>query len=146
MAPTAVESNSKAAPHPDSSTKKAAPQAEAGSFNFPTPPTYATLEEERQGRKERLALSFRIFGQLGFDEGVAGHLTLRDPIHTDSFWVNPFGKNFKNMTVSDLLLIGPDGKIRMGGKPDGQYLNSAAFAIHHAIHSEYSYEKQIVGT
>lgn len=144
MAPSATN-DVKATPHPDSSSKKAAPdhappqpaasQKDSAGFNFPKAPTYETLEAERQGRKERLALAYRIFGNMGMDEGVAGHLTLRDPILTDHFWVNPFGKNFKYMTVSDLLLIGPDGKIKMGGKADGQYYNAAAFAIHHAIHT-----------
>lgn len=30
--------------------------------------------------KGRLAAAFRIFGKYGFDEGVAGHITLRDPV------------------------------------------------------------------
>lgn len=110
-------------------------QKDAKAFNFPSPPKYDTLEEEREGRKARLALAFRIFGQLGFDEGVAGHLTYRDPILRDHFWVNPFGINFRAMQASDLLLIAPDGSIKMGGKPDLQYYNQAAFAIHHAIHT-----------
>ena len=42
-------------------------------------PTYATLEEERQARKIGLAAALRVFGRLGFGEGVAGHITARDP-------------------------------------------------------------------
>lgn len=38
------------------------------------------------------------------------------------------------MQASDLLLIGPNGDILMGGKPELQLYNRAAFAIHHAIH------------
>ena len=37
------------------------------------------LEAERLNRKQRLAASLRIFGKFGFDEGVAGHITVRDP-------------------------------------------------------------------
>jgi ribulose-5-phosphate 4-epimerase/fuculose-1-phosphate aldolase len=33
--------------------------------------------EERAYLKGRLAAAFRIFGKFGFDEGVAGHITLR---------------------------------------------------------------------
>lgn len=33
--------------------------------------------KEREYQKGRLALAFRIFAQLGFDEGVAGHITYR---------------------------------------------------------------------
>lgn len=40
-------------------------------------PKFATVYEEREYQKIRLALAFRIFAKLGFDEGVAGHITLR---------------------------------------------------------------------
>ena len=46
------------------------------------------LSAERKKRKEHLAGSLRIFGRLGFDEGVAGHVTVRDPELMDHFWVN----------------------------------------------------------
>ena len=42
-------------------------------------------------RKQRLAAAFRLFGQFGFGEGIAGHITARDPEHADRFWVNPSG-------------------------------------------------------
>ena len=35
-------------------------------------PKFASAEEERRHRKQRLAAAFRLFGQFGFDEGVAG--------------------------------------------------------------------------
>ena len=44
---------------------------------------------EQLQRKQRLAAALRIFGKFGFDEGVAGHITVRDPIDTETFWVNP---------------------------------------------------------
>lgn len=131
MAPTAAPMVAAPANGPAPSKS----QDESPGFAFPARPTFSSPEEERQSRKGRLALAFRIFGMLGFDEGVAGHLTYRDNIDPHSFWVNPFGVNFRHMTVSDLLLIGPDGKVKEGGKPDGQYYNAAAFAIHHAIHT-----------
>jgi len=43
------------------------------------PATFNTMEEERIHRKERLAASFRLFSKFGFDEGIAGHITVRDP-------------------------------------------------------------------
>ena len=42
-------------------------------------PAFENLEDERRHRKERLAAAFRIFGRYGFSEGVAGHITVRDP-------------------------------------------------------------------
>lgn len=90
-----------------------------------------TLEEERLHRKQRLAAGFRLFSKFGFDEGVAGHITARDPELLDHFWVNPFGMHFGHIRVSDLLLVRHDGKIIEGSLP----VNQAAFAIHSEIHA-----------
>ena len=46
-------------------------------YGFPQPPKFDNKLEEREYLKGRLAAAFRIFGQKGFDEGVAGHITLR---------------------------------------------------------------------
>lgn len=94
------------------------------------PPRFETLEEERLYRKQRLAAAFRLFSRFGFDEGVAGHITVRDPEHTDCFWVNPFGMHFGQIRVSDLILVGHDGKVLEGNRP----VNAAAFAIHSQVH------------
>jgi ribulose-5-phosphate 4-epimerase/fuculose-1-phosphate aldolase len=90
-----------------------------------------TIEEERLHRKQRLAASFRLFSRFGFDEGIAGHITARDPELTDHFWVNPFGMHFGHITVSDLLLVRHDGEIVHGNRP----VNAAAFAIHSQVHA-----------
>jgi len=133
MAPE-ITQNGSTAIHPESNGQKAPVQADAQPFIMPKPPKFESLEKERTHRLEKLAAAFRIFGKLGFDEGVAGHLTVRDPVKTDHFWVNPFGLPFAHMTVSDLLLINPSGEIVDGGKPELQFYNTAAFAIHHQIH------------
>jgi ribulose-5-phosphate 4-epimerase/fuculose-1-phosphate aldolase len=90
-----------------------------------------TIEEERLHRKQRLAAAFRLFSKCGFDEGVAGHITARDPEMEDHFWVNPFGMHFGHIKVSDLLLVRHDGKIMHGDRP----VNAAAFAIHSQVHA-----------
>lgn len=89
-----------------------------------------TAEELRLHRKQRLTGALRLFGRLGFGEGVAGHITARDPEHTDMFWVNPFGMNFRHIKVSDLLLVNEAGEVVEGNQP----LNRAAFAIHSQVH------------
>lgn len=94
------------------------------------PPVFESLAAEQLDRKQKLAATFRLFGKFGFDEGVAGHVTVRDPERTDHFWVNPFGRSFKQMRVSDLILVNHDGDI-VEGKG---LLNAAAFAIHSQIH------------
>lgn len=92
--------------------------------------TSRTIEDERRHRKQRLAAGFRLFGQFGFDEGVAGHITARDPELIDHFWVNPFGMNFKQIRVCDLLLVNSRGEVVEGSWP----VNRAAFCIHGAVH------------
>ncbi|MFT4730960.1 MAG: ribulose-5-phosphate 4-epimerase/fuculose-1-phosphate aldolase, partial [Granulosicoccus sp.] len=82
-----------------------------------------SMEEVRKDRKIKLAAALRLFGKFGFDEGVAGHITVRDPEKLDHFWVNPMGKPFKLMTVSDLLLVSHEGEVVEGSG----LLNGAAF-------------------
>ena len=48
-------------------------------------PKFDSLEAERLYRKQHLAAAFRVFADRGFDEGVAGHISVRDPILTDHF-------------------------------------------------------------
>jgi ribulose-5-phosphate 4-epimerase/fuculose-1-phosphate aldolase len=95
------------------------------------PPTFDTVEEERLHRKQRLAAGFRLFSKCGFDEGVAGHITARDPELSDHFWVNPFGMHFGHISVSDLLLVNDHGEVVQGGR----MVNQAAFAIHSQVHA-----------
>ena len=95
------------------------------------PPEFDDVEQERQYLKEKLAGSFRMFGRFGFGEGVAGHITVRDPGLADHFWVNPFGMSFRRIRASDLLLVNHEGEVVEGTMP----LNAAAFAIHSQIHA-----------
>jgi hypothetical protein len=44
---------------------------------FPSPPKFDDPYKERAYLKGRLAAAFRIFGKYGYDEGVAGHITMR---------------------------------------------------------------------
>ncbi len=98
---------------------------------IPGPPSLATVAEERQYRKQRLAGAYRLFSRFGFDEGVAGHITARDPEHLDHFWVNPFGMHFGQIRVSDLILVDGQGQVVEGKYP----VNGAAFAIHSQVHA-----------
>ncbi|KAF2724638.1 arad-like aldolase/epimerase [Polychaeton citri CBS 116435] len=107
---------------------------------YPKPPNFEDKYEEREYLKGRLAAAFRIFGKYGFDEGFAGHITMRDPVLTDRFWVfhlqskrvNPFGKSFSMIKKSDLLLVDHHGTVIDGG--ENRLLNTAAYTIHSAIH------------
>src|SRR5580658_8996942 len=89
-------------------------------------PKSSSVEEERLERKQKLAGALRLFGRFGFSEGVAGHITARDPERLDHFWVNPFGMSFRHVKVSDLILVNHEGEVVEGNRP----VNPAAFAIH----------------
>ena len=104
--------------------------APADVFHIPKPPTFANAADERLHRKQRLAAAFRLFSRFGFDEGVAGHITARDPERLDHFWVNPFGMHFGQIRASDLILVNDRGDVVEGRYP----VNAAAFAIHSRVH------------
>ncbi|KAL4960426.1 class II aldolase/adducin N-terminal [Aspergillus stella-maris] len=93
-------------------------------------PKFDNLEDERLYRKQHLAAAFRLFADRGFDEGVAGHISVRDPILTDHFWINPLSAHFSLIKVSDLVLVDEDGNVVEGDEP----VNLPAFAIHSEIH------------
>ncbi|HUZ44045.1 MAG TPA: class II aldolase/adducin family protein [Acidimicrobiales bacterium] len=94
-------------------------------------PQFETVEEERLYRKQHLAAAYRMFSKCGFDEGVAGHITARDPEHPDRFWLNRFGQHFGQIKVSDLICVDHTGAVVEGDGP----VNQAAFAIHSQVHA-----------
>lgn len=93
-------------------------------------PKFASLEDERLYRKQHLAAAFRVFADRGFDEGVAGHISVRDPVDPSTFWLNPLSMHFSQIKVSDLVLVDEEGVVIEGDEP----INAAAFAIHSEIH------------
>lgn len=90
----------------------------------------ANAAAERLHRKQRLAATFRLFGRYGFDQGLAGHVTVRDPEFPEQYWINPLGVHFSRIRVSDLQLVDHDGTILFGERP----INMAGFTIHSALH------------
>ena len=100
-------------------------------LEMPLPQTFATVEEERMHRKVQLAAAFRMFSKAGLDEGVAGHVTARDPEFTDSYWVNPFGMHFSLIKQPDLGRVNHAGEVVEGSRA----VNGAAVAIHCAVHA-----------
>ena len=78
-----------------------------------------SIAAQRLHLKQRLAAAFRLFARFGYDEGVAGHITARDPEQPDHFWVNPFGMYFGHIRASDLILVNARRRGR-GGRRAGQ--------------------------
>ncbi|MHA6910565.1 class II aldolase/adducin family protein [Ralstonia pseudosolanacearum] len=118
------------AKRPEEMAANLSPEVREKYRNLPRPPRFDTVAEERLHRKQRLAAAFRLFSRFGFDEGVAGHITARDPEYPDSFWVNPFGVHFSQVTVSNLIRCDHQGNVVEGDYP----VNAAAFAIHSRVH------------
>ncbi len=117
-------------------------------FPRPQPPVFDDVADERRHRKQKLAAAFRIFGKLGFDEGVMGHVSVRDPENPDHFWINPFAVAFSLIKVSTLMrvdyrgnLIEGEGYLHPGGLP----LHSAVLAnrpeVVAAVHTHSPYGK-----
>ncbi|MFF8813086.1 class II aldolase/adducin family protein [Streptomyces pactum] len=99
-------------------------------LHFAMPPQHDSVEGERRYRQERLAGALRLFGRYGFEEGVAGLITVRDPEYPDCFWANPFGLPFRHLTVSDLIMVNEAGQV-----VEGRYhVNQAAFIIHSHVY------------
>lgn len=102
-------------------------------LKFPERPSFATVAEERQHRKERLAAACRAFALQGFDYGFAGHLTVRDPERPELYWTNPMCIHFAQVKVSNLILVDHDGQV-----VEGDYaVNRAGFVLHAAVHAEH---------
>ncbi len=93
-------------------------------------PSFDDVAAERRHLQERLAAACRLFGRFGYDEGVAGHITARDPEHADRFWVNGFGVHFRQVSVSNLICVDHSGEVVEGDHT----VNRAAFAIHSRVH------------
>jgi len=101
-------------------------------FQTPSPKDIPTsIAAQRLDRKQKLAAAFRLFARFGYEEGVAGHITARDPEHTECFWVNPFGLYFGHIRASDLILVDAAGEVVQGRAK----VNRAAFAIHSRVHA-----------
>ena len=89
-----------------------------------------TIEAERVHRKRMCALGYRIFGAMRWGQLGDGHVSARDPELTDHFWLLDWGVPFRNASVDQLVLVGPDGRVLDAeGNPTGA-VNTAGYNIH----------------
>lgn len=54
--------------------------------SLPGIPKHPTIVAQRQWLLERMALAFRLFARLGYTDGMAGHISVRDPENSHAFW------------------------------------------------------------
>jgi hypothetical protein len=95
MAPSTITTEEQSTMNPLSQKPSGKPSKTKGQDNFfedvhflgdkdgkvviRSPPRFANIADEREYKKQHLAVAFRVFAKQGFDEGVAGHISLRDP-------------------------------------------------------------------
>ncbi|EEQ39873.1 Class II Aldolase and Adducin N-terminal domain family protein [Clavispora lusitaniae] len=94
-------------------------------------PSFDDPLAERKWVLEHAAGAFRVFARMGYCEGEAGHISVRDPVDPQTFFINPLGVHFAMIMPSDLVHVGADGSIL----PDGNQapINAAGYSIHSAL-------------
>ncbi|OJJ51436.1 hypothetical protein ASPZODRAFT_87787 [Penicilliopsis zonata CBS 506.65] len=104
----------------------------SGTLKLRGVPSFTDPYKQRQWMREHMAAAFRFFGKQGYGEGISGHISMRDPVLTDHFWMNPYAKHFSSMKASDLVLVDSEGYVVEGGNQAA--INEAGFMIHSEIH------------
>ncbi|MDR5777259.1 MULTISPECIES: class II aldolase/adducin family protein [unclassified Caballeronia] len=61
-----------------------------------------SLNDSRAETLQAVVCALQIFNGFGFSYGLSGHITARDPEHTDIFWMNPLEIPFGDVRLSDL--------------------------------------------
>ena len=53
---------------------------------LPGIPRHPTFTAHRQWLLEQMALAFRVFARKDYTDGMAGHISVRDPENPHTFW------------------------------------------------------------
>ncbi|KAG9251504.1 class II aldolase/adducin N-terminal [Emericellopsis atlantica] len=99
---------------------------------LPGIPKHPTFAAQRQWLLEQMALAFRCFARKGYTDGMAGHISVRDPENPHTFWTNPLAVHFGLLKASDMILVDYNG-VPVGGNMS-RPANAAGFLIHSAVH------------
>jgi ribulose-5-phosphate 4-epimerase/fuculose-1-phosphate aldolase len=103
----------------------------------------ASSEAGEWDLRVQLAGCYRLFDHLGWTEMIYNHITVRLPGPEHHFLINPFGLHYCEVTASNLVKIGLDGRI-VG--PAAHPVNPAGFVIHSAIHAALPQARCIMHT
>lgn len=98
-------------------------------------PKFDDMHAKRKWMLQHMAGAFRVFSRNGYTEGTAGHISIRDPVDPNTFWINPLGIHFGLLKALDMVHVDEEGNIL----PDGNQapINAAGFQIHSAIHVQH---------
>ena len=129
-----VSSKAKAPENEEQLVKKAKTPLELISQGVCLPgiPKYVSFDEHRRDMLAHMAGAFRVFARKGYTEGMAGHISVRDPENIHTFWTNPLGKHFGLLKASDMILV--DYECNAIGGNMSRPANAAGFLIHSAVH------------
>ncbi|MBP85818.1 MAG: hypothetical protein CMJ64_03735 [Planctomycetaceae bacterium] len=89
----------------------------------------SSIDPIQQARID-LAAALRWADRTGLGEGICNHFSLLVPGTTDHFLLNPQGLHWSEITVSDLIVVDPDGNL-LEGKHQAE---PTAFFIHSRVH------------
>ena len=78
--------------------------------------------------RQKLACLHRILAGLGFNENMAGHVTMTADA-AGNLWASPWGLWWDEVRASDLCLVSPDGEVL-----DGRWDVSPAIFVHTELH------------
>ncbi|KAF2816203.1 class II aldolase/adducin domain-containing protein [Mytilinidion resinicola] len=99
---------------------------------LPGIPLFSSFDKHRAWILNHMAGAFRVLARKGYTEGISGHISVRDPEHTDTFWTNPLGRHFGCLRASDMVLVNFEGQAVGGNR--SRPANAAGFLIHSAVH------------
>jgi ribulose-5-phosphate 4-epimerase/fuculose-1-phosphate aldolase len=91
----------------------------------------AHISESEWKARVALAACYRLVAQLGLDDMIYNHISLRVPGRPGEFLLNPYGMLFEEITASSLVRIDLQGR-KLEDTP--YEVNAAAFVIHGAVH------------
>ena len=93
---------------------------------LPHPGRYPILQELTP--KQEVALMCRVLFREGYNDHIAGHITVRQDDGT--MLVNPWELAWDEVCASDILTIDPDGKVL-----DGRWNVTPAINVHRDMHA-----------
>lgn len=91
----------------------------------------AAASEEENALRVQLASCYQLFDHLGWSEAIFNHISVRVPGPDRCFLINPFGKNYSEVTASNLVKVDIQGNLV--GNTESR-INQAGFLIHGAVH------------
>lgn len=89
------------------------------------------IDDSEWEARVALAACYRLIAQLGLDDMIYNHISMRVPGRPGEFLLNPYGLLFEEITASSLVRIDVHGN-KLEDTPYA--VNAAGFVIHGAIH------------